>query len=680
MQLVHDDPWLAPYHQALSDRHGRFLGAIHSIIHRHGSLRDWANAHLYFGFHRGTKGHQPGSQPGYWYREWAPGASQLSLIGEFNNWQAGRHPLERNASGVWEVFIADGADGCQGLRHGQKLKVQVISNRGIEDRIPLYIKRAVQDPATLDFAGVLWDPPSPFVWSDGDFQSQEARHSLKDRPPLIYEAHVGMALEKPGIGTYAEFQAQILPRIKSLNYNTIQLMAIMEHPYYGSFGYHVSNFFAVSSRFGTPDDLKELINEAHRQGIRVLLDIVHSHAASNTREGLAGFDGTPFQFFHDGPRGYHQAWDSKLFDYGKPEVQHFLLSNLKYWLEEYHFDGFRFDGVTSMLYKHHGYGVSFDHYDRYFREEEVDSDAILYLQLANALIHELNPQGISIAEDVSGMPGLAAPLGHGGLGFDYRLAMGLPDFWVQLVTKVRDEDWSLEGIFNTMVHRRKTEKHIAYVESHDQSLVGDKTLIFRMADALMYEKMHQDVSDDLMDRAISLSKVIRLITATCGGEGYLNFMGHEFGHPEWVDFPREGNQWSYQFARRQWSLVDHPKLRYREIYEFDQSLMMLLGEYPVLRLEDGPKILAIHEDLKILVYHRGGLVFAVNLHVHHDCTDFSFETPSLAAAKDSHECRVILTTEVNKSPKCDLNPFKSRRVGSRMTISLPHRNAMVVMP
>jgi len=423
---------------------------------------------------------------------------------------------------------------------------------------------------------------------------------------------VGMATEEGKVGSFEEFRRDILPRIQRLGYNAVQLMAVQEHPYYGSFGYHVSSFFAVTSRCGTPEDLKALIDEAHRRGLWVFLDIVHSHSVKNTNEGLYLFDGSAYQYFHEGARGHHSAWDSVLFDYSKYEVRRFLLSNIRHWLEDFRFDGFRFDGVTSMLYHHHGLGVEFSSYEAYFGGD-VDDDAMLYLKLANKLAHLVNPGAVTIAEDVSGMPGVARPVEEGGVGFDYRLAMGIPDFWFKLVAKVRDEDWELGAIYGMLLNRRRDEKHVAYVESHDQALVGDKTLSFWLMDEEMYFNMSNDRESLVVDRGIALHKMLRLLTFSLGGEAYLNFMGNEFGHPEWIDFPREGNGFSYHFARRQWSLADNGFLRYRGLARFDAAMQSLDRTFGTLA---DPLIeqLLLHEDTRQLVYRRGPLVFCVNMH------------------------------------------------------------------
>jgi 1,4-alpha-glucan branching enzyme len=504
--------------------------------------------------------------------------------------------------------------------------------RGGKDRLPATLRRAVQDEHTHDFAGQVWRPETPFAWTD-----QKFRIHNHVREPLIYEAHPGMATEEGRVGTYREFADHVLPRIQAGGYNCVQLMAVMEHPYYGSFGYHVANFFAASSRFGTPEDLKYLVNEAHQRGLAVLLDVVHSHAVKNEAEGLADFDGSGGQYFHQGPRGDHPGWDSKLFDYGRTEVQRFLLSNLRYWLEEFHFDGFRFDGVTSMLYHHHGEGVAFSSYDQYFGPE-ADEDAILYLQMATTLIHEMKKGALLIAEDMSGLPGLCRPIREGGVGFDYRLGMGIPDYWIKLLKHTRDEDWNLHALWHTLTNRRAGEKTVAYAESHDQALVGDKTLSHWLLDKDIYEHMHKDDPSPVADRGVALHKMIRLLTLSLGGEAYLNFIGNEFGHPEWVDFPREGNNWSYHFARRQWSLADNPDLKFHQLLQFDRAQLALARKHHLLANSTAHQ-LNIDPANQVLIFERGALVFVFNFHVTRSIFDYHFFVPH------SGRYRILLSTD-----------------------------------
>ena len=560
------------------------------LLHGEKSLNDFANGHDYFGFH-----HVDG---GWVYREWAPSAHQLYLTGDFNDWHWLDHPMTRLENGVWELKL----DGDDALWDGCKVKTIVDSNMTRTEHIPLYAKRVVQDQKTYAWCAEVVDDRKTFNWTDKKFKPEDSVY--------IYEAHVGMAQEHGHVGTYREFADYTLPYIKECGYNTVQLMAIMEHPYYGSFGYQVSNFFAASSWFGTPEDLKYLVNKAHELGIRVLLDIVHSHAVKNTTEGINMFDGTTWQFFHDGAKGEHPAWGTKCFNYGKDEVIHFLLSNLKFWLTEYHFDGFRFDGVTSMLYHDHGLGEAFDNNKKYF-STNTNTEAITYLQLANELIREVKPNAITITEDMSGMPGMCLPINEGGIGFDYRLSMGLPDMWIKTIKEQKDEWWNIEKMWSEMCLRRPGENSVAYVESHDQALVGDKTIIFRLADAVMYTDMDKICHNPVIDRAIALHKMIRLFTLAGGGEAYLNFMGNEFGHPEWIDFPREGNGWSFHYCRRQWSLRYNGYLKYEWLGEFDKDMIRVAKENDLFRQRMADLLLMKNPE-QTIVFYRHGLIFAFN--------------------------------------------------------------------
>ena len=608
--IVQRDSWLIPHTKEIQDRIVRFGNTLEHIKRDYTSLSEFASAYKYMGLHFDALAN------GWRYREWAPNAREVYLIGDFNNWDRRANPLTKNINGTWEVFVS-ATD--YNIFHLCKYKVHIVHADGSSDRIPAYAQYVVQDEQTMDFSAVVWKPKQPFIWTEGTIALQEIKEM-----PLIYECHTGMAQEKEGIGSYREFADSILPKIKKLGYNAIQLMAVHEHPYYGSFGYHVSNFFAPSSRFGTPDDLKYLVNTAHTLNIAVIIDLVHSHAIKNRAEGLHYFDGTEDLYFHKSPRGVHEQWDSLLFDYGKKEVKQFLLSNIQYWLQEFHFDGFRFDGVTSLLYFHHG-NTSFQSYDDYFTHG-VDWDALIYLQLANELIHTLRKENISIAEDMSGMPGLASPIQDGGVGFDFRLAMGIPDFWIKLLKEKKDEEWDMHELFHTLKNRRWGEKNIAYSESHDQALVGDKTIAFWLMDKEMYFDMHKDHHNIIIDRGIALHKMIRLISLAAGGEGYLNFMGNEFGHPEWVDFPREGNNWTYKYARRQWSLSENKDLRYQFLNNFDAQMIQFAQKTKLLN-SPHPKELNIDTTNKALIFERRNYIFFFNWHSHNSIPDYRFYVP-----------------------------------------------------
>jgi len=658
LSIIQEDPWLEPYVYDVYERYQRFIRARKEIEEAEGSLLNFASAHQYYGinFDEGRNG--------WTYREWAPNAHQLFLMGDFNGWNRSSHRLERNKNGDWEIFLPF-EDYKSTFVHGSRIKVHVYAGNGANDRLPAYIRKVIQDTSTADFSGQLWFP-EPFKWTDHDF-----RHPVNIQEPIIYECHVGMAQEFEGVGSYREFTDNILPRIKNCGYNSIQLMAVMEHPYYGSFGYHVSNFFAPTSRFGTPEDLKYLVNEAHHLGITVIMDIVHSHAVKNFAEGLNEFDGSDHQYFHRGGKGYHEGWDSKLFDYGKWEVKKFLLSNVRYWLEEFHFDGYRFDGVTSMLYFHHGH-TSFDHYDKYFYE--VDWDAVTYLQLANALIHEFKENTISVAEDVSGMPGLCRRPEEGGLGFDFRLGMGLPDYWIKILKEKTDEEWDIHEMWDVLINRRASEKTIAYAESHDQALVGDKTIAFWLMDKEMYFQMQVDNPNLVIDRGIALHKMIRLITISLGGEGYLNFIGNEFGHPEWVDFPREGNNWSHQHARRQWSLVDRGDLKYKYLINWDKAMLATVKQYHILRPSNAHQI-KMDTTNRVIIFEKHDLIFIFNFSTDHSIFGYKFWVPQKG------EYRIILNSdrrEFGGFERIDDHSLYPSDEDQHVSIYLTNRTALVL--
>ena len=601
--LVKNDPWLEPYTEHIRWRMTRLQERLGAIDKSAGSLENYATAHLDLGIHFSEEDQT------WSVKEWAPAAQSVALVGDFNNWNGDTHPLCRNEDhGFWQLNLP-----ASTLHHADLIKLRIVGADGsARDRIPATIFRAVQDETTHDYSGQVWQPGSEYAWLH-DFDPSTVK------APTIYEAHVGMAGEEPRLHNYREFADNTLNRIKLLGYNTVQLMAVQEHPYYGSFGYHVSSFFAPCSRFGTPDDLKYLIDTAHGLGIAVLLDVVHSHAVKNIAEGLNDFDGSGHQYFHAGERGNQPQWDSKCFNYGKEEVRQFLLSNVRYWLEEFHFDGFRFDGVTSMLYRHHG-TVAFDHYDKYFTDG-TDEDAITYLGLATTLTQKIRPGAIIVAEDMSGMPGLCRPTDEGGVGFTHRLAMGIPDYWIKLIKHKKDEDWNPEEMWGVMTNRRYGEANISYAESHDQALVGDKSIAFRLMDKEMYWHMDTDDNHPIVERGIALHKMIRLFTLISGGEGWLNFMGNEFGHPEWLDFPREGNDWSYHYCRRQWSLVDNVKLRYQHLNAFDASMIHLAEKHQILA-SDPAQLLFVHNDDQVLAAERGNLIYIFNFNPQKSFTDY----------------------------------------------------------
>ncbi len=619
-EIVANDPWLSPFEKDIKKRIKHYSNKKDELIKYFSNFDDISKAHHFFGMHS--------ENDHYLIREWAPHAQKIYLIGEFSDWKPHNDYLfNKLDNGCWEISVSKNI-----IKHKDLYKLDIHWEGGSGIRIPAYANRVVQDSNTLVFNAQVWQPQEMFKWTDQQFEPTQ-------EPLLIYEAHIGMSSKEEKVSTYQEFQENILPHIIEAGYNTIQLMAIQEHPYYGSFGYHVSNFFAASSRFGTPEELKALINEAHKNGIAVIMDIVHSHAVKNELEGISNYDGTHYQFFHEGDKGNHPAWDSKCFNYGKNEVLHFLLSNCRYWLEEFHFDGFRFDGITSMLYFHHGLGYSFSSYGDYYNELH-DFDATTYLTLANKVIHNINPNAITIAEDMSGLPGLAAPIENGGIGFNYRLSMGVPDFWIKLIKEMPDEQWNVNHIFHELSQHRAGEKVISYAESHDQALVGDKTIMFRLVDKEMYDKMDIASESLVIDRGMALHKMIRLATLFTSNGGYLNFMGNEFGHPEWIDFPREGNNWSYKYAKRQWSLKDHEDLKFKYLATFDKEMTHLFLKANITTKTPCFKVIGNDSD-QVLCIKRGNTYTIFNFSPSHSYTNYGIPV-------EAGKYTIVLNTDNSK--------------------------------
>ena len=662
IKLKKIDKYLVPYFSDIKMHLERYNQKYQSLVGNE-DIYNVCNGHHYFGFQK--------SEDVVTFREWLPGADAVWLCGDFNNWNHYEYPLNNIGNGIWEIKFNNSL-----LKHGQYVKLIVGRKGSSFERIPAYIKRATLDPNTNKLCGQIWFGEE-FKWTDKTWFRNK-----KNTMPLIYEAHIGMAQEHGGVGTYREFADKTLEWIKKCGYNTIQLMAIEEHPYYASFGYQVTNFFAPSYRFGTPEDLKYLINKAHKMKIAVLLDVVHSHACPNIGEGLYLQDATDEQYFLSGKRGWHEAWKTKCFNYGRDEVLHFLLSNLKYWLEEFHFDGFRFDGVTSMLYEDHGLGTSFMSYDQYY-SLNTNVDARIYLMLANNLIHRVNKKAITIAEDMSGMPGMALPIESGGFGFDYRLSMGIPDMWIKLIKEKKFEDWNVFYMWHELTTSRPLEKTIAYAESHDQALVGDKTIMFRLVDAEMYTGMEKSYHSLSMDAGIDMHKLIRFLTITLASGGYLNFMGNEFGHPEWIDFPREGNGWSHHYARRQWSLVENDNYKYVWLANFDKQMINFVNSCNLLKSSKAEKIW-LDEQKNIIIFSRLDYIFVFNLHPNMSQDNFFINTNINNNINIKNKYKVIFSSDdddfggQNRIDKEYIYISKTNEYGYGFNIYIPCRSAIVL--
>jgi len=670
-RLLERDPCMVQHEGEIKRRYGKYRDCL-TRMEGEGGVEQFSLGYRMFG-------PQVESDGTIRWLEWAPAASGLNLIGDFNQWSKPGLQFRKLEFGRWELVIPPGSDGEPAIRHEDKVKILMNG----EDRISPWASYVVQAPKDkqdsegVAFCQQFWTPPPSQC-----YQMQYPRPP-KPTSPRVYECHVGISSAEEKVNTYKDFAANVLPRIANLGYNTVQLMAVMEHAYYASFGYQVTSFFAPSSRYGTPDDLKALVDEAHRLGLTVLLDVVHSHASKNVVDGLNRWDGSDAGYFHAGERGHHPQWDSRLFNYSSWETLRFLLSNLRLWIEEFGMDGFRFDGVTSMLYHNRGLGQGFSgNYEEYFGKN-TDTEAVVYMMLANDLVNRLLPDaGFTIAEDVSGMPALCRPIEEGGIGFDYRLAMAVPDMWIKYVKEVKDEDWSMGNMVHTLTNRRWKEKCIAYAESHDQCLVGDKTLAFWMMDKEMYTSMSVfKPMSAVVERGISLHKMIRLVVHGMGGEGYLNFIGNEFGHPEWLDFPRAGNGESFQHARRQWILVDDQNLVYKFMNQFDRAMNMLEEQHGWLAADMGFATERYHEDDKTITFTRAGLVFCFNFHPSNSYTSYK------VGIDQPGEYKIVLDSDWSefgghnrrdRSTTC--HTYSEEHVGKKchMLTYLPTRTAVVL--
>ncbi|KAK0173921.1 hypothetical protein PV328_007057 [Microctonus aethiopoides] len=669
--LLARDPYLKQYENDIRTRYGIFKSYLDKIDAGDGNLDNFSRGYEKFGIIIDENNRVT-------VREWAPGAHKLYLTGDFNNWNRTNTPFTKLEFGKWELILNPNDDGSCPLQHLSEVKIIVENGNGeLLDRLSpwaTYVTQPQDRSEGTTYKQRIWHPERQNVYKWRNDKPKKPR-SLR-----IYECHVGIATSELRVGTYLEFAKNIIPRIVKQGYNSIQLMGIMEHAYYASFGYQVTSFYAASSRYGTPDELKELIDTAHAHGIYVLLDVVHSHASKNTCDGLNMFDGTDSCFFHPPPRGEHPLWDSRLFNYGNYDVLKFLLSNLRWYMEEYRFDGFRFDGVTSMLYHSRGLGVGFSgHYDEYFNLN-VDYEGIVYLMLANYMLQQLNPEVITIAEDVSGMPGVCRPVAEGGLGFDYRLAMAIPDKWIKLLKTQKDEDWNMGDICWVLSNRRWMEKAVAYCESHDQALVGDKTIAFWLMDKEMYSHMSiMSPPSPIISRGIALHNMIRLLTYGLGGEAYLNFMGNEFGHPEWLDFPRAGNNSSYHYARRQWHLADDSLLKYQYLNNWDREMNMLEEKYTWLPTDPG-YVSCKHEDDKIIVFDRAGLVFVFNFHTEKSFPDYPIGVPNAGTYKvvlNSDDEQFGGQSRIDSSVPHFSEPVNYANRPNKMLVYIPCRTAIV---
>ncbi|KAK9673873.1 hypothetical protein RND81_12G195300 [Saponaria officinalis] len=554
------------------------------------------------------------------------------------------------------------------LQHGSKYRVYFNTPDGPLERIPAWATYVRLDGDGNQPCAVHWDP------------SPECAHKWKNNSPKrpkslrIYECHVGISGSDPKVSSFLEFTEKVLPRVKDLGYNAIQLFGVIEHKDYFTAGYRVTNMYAVSSRFGTPEDFKRLVDEAHGLGLLVFLDIVHSYSAADEMVGLSLFDGTNDCYFHTGKRGHHKYWGTRIFKYGDVDVLQFLLSNLRWWIEEYHIDGFQFHSLPSMMYTHNGFATFTGDFEEYCNQY-VDRDALLYLILANDILHFLHPNIITIAEDATLYPGLCEPSSQGGLGFDYYVNLAAPEMWLSFLENVPDNEWSMSKIVTTLMGNKiYTNKMLLYAENHSQSISGGRSF----AEILFGTEVGSNEASKLL-RGTSLHKVIRLITFTIGGSAYLNFMGNEFGHPKRVEFPTSNNNFSFELASRRWDLLSDQGL-HQKLFHFDQDMMKLDQKEKVLS-RGLPNVHHVNDDTMVISYTRGPLLFIFNFHP----TD-SYERYSVGV-DEAGEYQMILNSDEEKysgQGAINADQYFQRSIRKRidgfqncLQLPLPSRSAQV---
>ncbi|KAG8075748.1 hypothetical protein GUJ93_ZPchr0006g43795 [Zizania palustris] len=553
------------------------------------------------------------------------------------------------------------------ISHKDKYRLYFNTPDGALERIPAWATYVLPDVRGKQSYAVHWEPPPEEIYK-WRFERPKVKGSLR-----IYECHVGISGSEQKISSFQEFTSNVLPHIKDAGYNAIQLIGIVEHKDYSSVGYKVTNYFAVSSRFGTPEDFKKLVDEAHGLEMVVLLDIVHSYASADELVGLSLFDGSNDCYFHTGKRGHHKYWGTRMFKYDDVDVLHFLFSNLNWWVTEYHIDGFQFHSLSSMLYTHNGFSTFTGAMEEYCNQY-VDKDALIYLILANEMLHELHPDIITIAEDATFYPGLCEPTTQGGLGFDYWVNLSIPEMWLWHLENVPGQEWSMNKIMKVLIS--KNCNMLSYVENHNQSISGRKSF----AEIILHKEKcsNNSVSDDGIFRACSLLKIIKLLTFSTSGGAYLNFIGNEFAHPKRIEFPMSGNDYSFGLANRQWELLE--KGVHKHIFNFDKDLMSLDGKERLI-LRGSPNIHHCDDTSMFISFTRGPFLFVFNFNP--DATSGLYSV----GVDEAGEYQLILNTDETKyggRGELKSNQYMKRtsdnRVGgcrNSLELALPSRSAHV---
>ena len=497
----------------------------------------------YLGAHKETRG----EQEGYAFRVWAPNAQAVDLIGDFTDWEARKIPMVRNEGGVWEVF-------CSDAKEGDIYKYLVTRNNGHQvqkiDPLALWMEKR---PNTGSIIKTIPEKN----WKDGLWRARRKKLGFKERPVNIYEVHAGSWKRNDDHSSYTfkQLKDELIPYLVEMNYTHVEFMPVMAHPLGLSWGYQLMGYFALEQTYGSPEEFQDFVEECHLNNIGVIVDWVPGHFIIND-DALAYYDGTPTFEYQDEHRAHNYGWGALNFDLGKNQVQSFLISSLKFWIETYHLDGIRVDAVSNMLYLDYDSGPWTPNIDG----GNLNYEGVHFLRRLNAIIKNEHPDVMMIAEESSAGQKITGPEEEGGLGFDYKWNMG----WMNDILRFYEEDPVYRKFdFNlvTFSYMYAFSENFLLPFSHDEVVHGKKSLMHKMWG----------------DRYNQFAGLRNLLTyQICHPGKKLLFMGSEFGQflewkseeqLEWGNLEDEMNAKMSRFT----SQLNHFYKEHKELWEIDDS-------------------------------------------------------------------------------------------------------------